>query len=64
MPAVPWAHMQADALRARFAQAPEWTPEVVREPQFSTRAPAEAAVLVPIVMRGPAASEPLSLIHI
>ncbi len=62
LPAVPWAQMQPDALRARFAQAPVWTPEVVREPQFSSRAPAEAAVLVPIVMRGPAASEPTILL--
>ena len=62
LPAVPWAHMQPDALRARFAQAPVWTPEVVREPQFSSRAPAKAAVLVPIVMRGPAASEPTILL--
>jgi 8-oxo-dGTP pyrophosphatase MutT (NUDIX family) len=48
---VPLARLQPQALRQRFEQALVWTPEVVREPQFSSRAPAEAAVLVPIVMR-------------
>ncbi len=51
LPAVPLARLQPHALRQRFEQALDWTPEVVREPQFSSRAPAEAAVLVPIVMR-------------
>ena len=51
LPAVPLARLQPQALRQRFEQALVWTPEVVREPQFSSRAPAEAAVLVPIVMR-------------
>lgn len=62
LPAVPWAHLQPDALRARFAQPPVWTPEVEREPQFSNRAPAQAAVLVPIVMRGHNAGEPTVLL--
>jgi 8-oxo-dGTP pyrophosphatase MutT (NUDIX family) len=53
MPAVPSAHLLPDALKARFAQPPIWQPEVEREPSFSTRAPAHAAVLVPIVLRGP-----------
>lgn len=57
MPAVPSAHLLPDALKARFAQPPAWQPEVEREPSFSTRAPAHAAVLVPIVMRGPDFSE-------
>lgn len=51
LPAVPLAQLQPHALRQRFSQERGWTPEVVREPQFSSRAPAEAAVLVPIVMR-------------
>lgn len=51
LPAVPLAQLQPHALRQRFEQSLVWTPEVVREPQFSSRAPAEAAVLVPIVMR-------------
>ena len=52
MPAVPCAHLTPEALRARFAQPPVWQPEVERETSFSTRTPAKAAVLVPIVMRG------------
>ncbi|WP_090045445.1 CoA pyrophosphatase [Limnohabitans sp. 2KL-27] len=53
MPAVPSAHLLPDALRARFEQPPAWQPEVERETSFSKREPASAAVLVPIVMRGP-----------
>ena len=52
LPPVPSAHLRPDALKARFASPPLWQPEVVRESSFSTRAPAEAAVLVPIVLRG------------
>jgi len=48
-PAVPAERLNAQALRARFAAPPLWTPEVVREPKFSERAPADAAVLVPLV---------------
>lgn len=57
LPAVPTAHWRPDALKHRFAQPPIWQPEVLRETSFSTRAPAQAAVLVPIVMRGPDFSE-------
>ena len=53
MPAVPTAHWLPDALKARFAKPPVWQPEVERETSFSNRKPAQAAVLVPIVMRGP-----------
>ena len=38
-------------LRRHFAQLPVWVPEVRAEPALSTRAPAAAAVLVPILMR-------------
>lgn len=62
MPAVPSAQLLPQALKARFAQSLAWQPEVEREPAFSDRAPAQAAVLVPIVMRGPAASEPTVLL--
>jgi len=48
-PAVPAERLNAQALRARFAMPPVWTPEVVREPRFSERPPADAAVLVPLV---------------
>lgn len=62
MPAVPANQLHPQALKARFAQSLPWQPEVEREPPFSDRAPAQAAVLVPIVMRGPAASEPTVLL--
>lgn len=62
MPTVPTACLQPDALKARFAQPPAWQPEVVRESFTSDRPPAQAAVLVPIVMRGPQASTPTVLL--
>ena len=52
MPAVPPAHWLPEALKARFAKPPAWQPEVERETSFSSRKPAKAAVLIPIVMRG------------
>ncbi|MCB2035174.1 MAG: CoA pyrophosphatase, partial [Ottowia sp.] len=39
------------ALRQRFSTPPAWQPEVRREPRFADRAPAPAAVLVPLVDR-------------
>ena len=51
LPAVPSAHWEVDALKARFASPPVWQPEIKRETSFSTRTPAQAAVLVPIVLR-------------
>lgn len=39
------------ALRDRFARPPVWTPELVQERRFADRAPAPAAVLLPLVMR-------------
>lgn len=51
LPAVPAQALTAPTLRARFAQPPVWTPEVREEPSFSDRAPAQAAVLVALVMR-------------
>ena len=41
---------------------PVWQPEVVRENFSSERLPAQAAVLVPIVMRGPNACSPTVLL--
>lgn len=38
-------------LRELFARPPVWTPELLRERKFADRAPAEAAVLLPLVMR-------------
>lgn len=51
MPAVPASHLRPEALKARFAQPPVWQPEIKRETSFSSRQPAQAAVLVPIVLR-------------
>lgn len=50
LPAVPLEHLQPQALRSRFDAPPVWSPEVRREPRFSDRAPARAAVLVPLVL--------------
>ena len=44
-------HLTAAALRARFLNQPVWTPEHSVEKKFDDRAPAAAAVLVPLVMR-------------
>jgi 8-oxo-dGTP pyrophosphatase MutT (NUDIX family) len=43
--------LTANGLRALFANPPLWTPELVREVKFANRAPAHAAVLLPLVMR-------------
>jgi 8-oxo-dGTP pyrophosphatase MutT (NUDIX family) len=40
-----------DALRARFANPPTWTPEHSVEEKFENREPAAADVLIPLVMR-------------
>ncbi|MCZ2405637.1 MAG: CoA pyrophosphatase [Burkholderiales bacterium] len=58
LPAVPLAQQTPEALRARFRAPPAWEPEVVVERRFSNRAPAQAAVLVPIVLR----QEPMVLL--
>ena len=51
LPAVPLQDQTPAALRQRFAAPPAWEPEVVQEKSFSSRSPAHAAVLVPIVLR-------------
>lgn len=43
--------LTADALRQRFANPPPWAPELRSEPRFTDRTPAQAAVLMPVVMR-------------
>ena len=58
LPAVTAAAQTPDAMRARFAMPPQWSPEVMRETRFSNRGWADAAVLVPIVLR----SEPMVLL--
>lgn len=49
--AVPVQRMMPEALRERFASPPRWSPEVRAEPRFTDRTPAQAAVLVALVMR-------------
>lgn len=51
LPAVPAQHQTPEALRRRFLQPPVWAPEVSSEKRFSSREPAHASVLVPIVLR-------------
>ena len=42
--------LTADGLRHLFRSPPEWEPELRREPRFMDRRPANAAVLIPLVM--------------
>ena len=49
--AVPAHHLTPQSLQARFANPPQWQPELVRERKFMDRQPAQAAVLLGIVMR-------------
>lgn len=51
LPAVSAARLTPDALRWRFASPPPWQPELWSEKRFTDRQPAQASVLVPIVMR-------------
>jgi len=52
LPAVPAEQLSPDALRARFARPPDWTPEHIDDRfRLDTAAPRAAAVLVPLVMR-------------
>ncbi|WP_353395129.1 CoA pyrophosphatase [Hydrogenophaga sp. 5NK40-0174] len=51
---LPLAHadrMTAEGMRSLFASPPQWVPELRREPRFMDRPPADAAVLIPLVMR-------------
>jgi 8-oxo-dGTP pyrophosphatase MutT (NUDIX family) len=50
-PPVPSERRAPAALRQRFAAPPAWEPEVRAEPRFTQRVPAQAAVLLPVVMR-------------
>lgn len=57
-PAIQPANLTADRLRAVFKNPPVWTPELRQEPQLGLKAPAAAAVLFPIVLRGPQGQHP------
>ena len=50
LPAHP-ERLTPSGLRQLFAAPPAWTPELLREKRFGDRAPAHAAVLLPLVMR-------------
>jgi 8-oxo-dGTP pyrophosphatase MutT (NUDIX family) len=49
LPAVAPHELLLDAIRARFARAPSWTPETASEPRRSARAATPAAVLIGLV---------------
>ena len=51
LPAVSPDQLTPQALVARFAHPPLWEPELVRERKFMDRSPAQAAVLLGVVMR-------------
>lgn len=51
LPPVDPAAFTAAALRVRFANPPNWSPEILREKKFGHRVPTEAAVLMAIVQR-------------
>ncbi len=51
LPSISEEALAPRAIRHRFANPPQWTPEVLTEPRFSSRAAVAAAVLVPLVMR-------------
>ncbi|MDH4135082.1 MAG: CoA pyrophosphatase [Gammaproteobacteria bacterium] len=50
LPPVSPDRLQVQALRQRFVAPPVWQPEVRVEPRFTQRQPAQAAVLVPLVL--------------
>ncbi|GAB4397454.1 MAG: CoA pyrophosphatase [Rhodoferax sp.] len=49
LPAVDADSLQPEVLRRRFISPPHWSPELMGEPRFLDREPAQAAVLIPIV---------------
>lgn len=51
LPSVPADRLTPERLRHRFLVPPVWQPEVRQEPKFEDRAPAQAAVLVPLIAR-------------
>jgi len=51
LPPIAREQLTPAALRQRFRAPPSWQPEVRREQSFADRAPAPAAVLVPLVER-------------
>ncbi|MBC7438352.1 MAG: CoA pyrophosphatase [Bdellovibrionales bacterium] len=62
LPAVKPDRLTPNALRARFADPPQWEAEFMREIKFADRESAYAAVLVPLVMRGVNRDQPTVLL--
>jgi 8-oxo-dGTP pyrophosphatase MutT (NUDIX family) len=63
LPAVQRESLLSQALQQRFANPPIWTPEVILEKPYSSRIEVtNAAVLVPIVLRGPLNDQPTVLL--
>ena len=62
LPPVSAPQLTPDSLRQRFAQPPQWQPEVLAERRFTDRQEAPAAVLVPLVMRGAQGDQPTVLL--
>lgn len=61
-PALPNEWLMADRLRQVFKNPPVWTPELKQEPALGQRSPKDAAVLIPIVLRGHKGSDPQVLL--
>ena len=57
-PPIDAQNLMADRLRWVFQNPPKWTPELKKEPQLGSKSPAAAAVLIPIVLRGPDGQHP------
>lgn len=57
-PPIDAQNLMADRLRWVFQNPPEWTPELKKEHQVGSKSPAAAAVLIPIVLRGPDGQHP------
>ncbi|MDB5895681.1 MAG: CoA pyrophosphatase [Rhodoferax sp.] len=53
LPAISPHQLTPEALLHRFRAPPIWEPEVVTEKRFTDRVDMQAAVLMPLVMRGP-----------
>ena len=63
LPAVQREWLLPQALQQRFANPPNWTPEIVSEKSYSNRTEVtKASVLVPIVLRGSLHDQPTVLL--
>ncbi len=51
LPPIDSTALVPSALRQRFANPPQWKPELIAEPTWSAHQPRHASVLIPIVMR-------------